>query len=138
MLIKMGTKKAKRGNNHGIIVRNYEHFNKSFRNWHTPEGRYISSKTDYERALKEEGMITEKQANRQGLNTGPKRTDYKVTDDTLALIESVKQTQDKNGTVHPGDRAIDALRTKQTQAKMVAQDRAKLPSHYHDKGGWAE
>ena len=33
--------------NDNIIVKSYEHFNRSFSNWDTPRGKYISSKRQY-------------------------------------------------------------------------------------------
>ena len=97
-------------NNHNIHVKNYEHFNKAFKNWDTPQGKYIGNKSDYEKALKEEGMVSTKEADRLGLNKAPKRKEYKISRDALDLIESVKATVGKDGKVHPGDRAIEKLR----------------------------
>ena len=41
-----------------IIVKKYEHFNRSLPNWNTPKGVYIKSKDDYDRKLKEAGMVS--------------------------------------------------------------------------------
>ena len=130
MLIKMGKTRQKRTNNHNVIVRNYEHYNKAFKKWDCPHGRYIGTKKDYERAMHEENMISEKEARDAGY-TDSKRKDYTVTEDTLALIESVKQTRDSKGHIHPGDKAINRLR----QKKANDYNRAALPAHYQTKGG---
>jgi len=131
VLIKMSNKKAKRGNNHNIIVRNYEHYNKAFKQWDSHQGKYISSKAHYQQELDRQGMITEKEADRLGLNTGPKRKDYKITQDTVELINSVAQTADKHGNVKPSDRAIDRLNKNKPKYNHDA-----LPKHYQDKGGF--
>jgi len=115
-----------------IIIKNYEHYNRAFKNWNTPRGRYISSKSDYEKALKEEGMISEKEADSQGFHREAQRKDYKVSSETLGIIEAVKGTADKKGRIRPGDRAIEAL------GKKFNYNRNLLPKHYQDidKGGF--
>ena len=134
-LIKISDKTARRTYNHNIIIRNYEHWNRAFKKWdHPTKGRYIRSKADYERALREENMVSEKEAERLGI---PQRKEYRVKEDTLALIESVKQTKDKHGNIKPSDRAIEKFIEK-TQGKTVSQDNARwLPKHYQPKGGFA-
>ena len=47
-----------------IIVKNYEHFNRSLPNWDTPKGKYIKTKDQYDRAMKEAGMISYEEMNR--------------------------------------------------------------------------
>jgi len=134
MLIKISNRNSRHRNNHGIIVKQYEHYNSAFRNWDSPtHGKYISSKAHYEKALAEEGMITQKEADRQGLNTGPKRKEYTITPDTQALIESVKQSADKKGRVKVSDRAIEALNRKKREAKF---NNRNCPSHYQTTGGF--
>ena len=135
MLIKVSNRQTKRHtDNHGIIVRNYEHYNTAFKDWKgSAKGRYISSKADYEQALAEEGMITSKQADAEGLNKAPKRKEYTITPDTQALIESVKQTKDRKGNVKPSDRAIERLNRKKAEAKFNSQH---CPGHYSTQGGF--
>ena len=115
-----------------IIIKNYEHYNKAFRNWDCSKGRYIGSRADYERAMREEGMITEREAERQGMSDEGKRKEYKVSADTLALIESVKQTADKRGRIKPGERAVEALKSKFNYNASVC------PEHYKPEGGFSE
>ena len=132
MLIKMGKERPRsRATSPTVIVKNYEHYNKAFRNWDSPHGRYISSKADYHRALAEEGMITEKEADRMGLNTEAKRQAYDLTYDTQQLIESVKQTKDSKGNIRPSDRAIEALAEK--KKAVFNYNQSLCPEHYRDK-----
>jgi len=134
MLIKIGKSRSRSRQQSNIIVRNYEHYNKSFKNWNTPYGRYIGSKSDYENALIEEGMVTEKEADKLGLNKLPEHKDYAVTNDTLALINSVAQTKDKQGRVKPSDRAIDRLIEKKQQ--NLNYNKSMCPEHYKPEGGF--
>ena len=117
-----------------IRVKNYEHYNKAFKNWNSPHGRYIGSKADYEKALHEEGMVTQDDANKMGLNEGATRKDYGLTKDTQELIESVKQTADSKGRIYPGTKAIEALGEKK---KAVFNYNQKLrPKDNPTEGGF--
>ena len=42
--------------NENIIVKNWENINRSFSNWDTPTGKYISSKRQYESELAKGGF----------------------------------------------------------------------------------
>ena len=94
------------------IRKTYEHFNKAFKNWDTPTGRYISSKAHYEKVMAEEGMVSDKEADKRGLHKDAKRKEYKVSRETTQLIEAVKQTKGRDGKIHPTKRQIDALKNK--------------------------
>lgn len=138
MLIKIGKSKGGRSSKDGIIVKRYEHFNKAFGKWHDGRGRYISSRADYEKAMHEEGMITEEQARREGFTDTPKRKDYKVKKDTWELLNSLDSTKDSKGNIKLGDVAIKAINDKIHNAKMAQQNNRALPKHYQDKGGFSE
>lgn len=120
--------------NRGVSVKNYEHFNKGFAKWHDGRGRYIQTRADYEKALHEEGMVTADEADRTGLNSGPKHKDYVIENDTKDLINSV--TPDKHGRIKPSDRAIEKLLGK-VDVKQQEYNRQWLPETYSDKGGWS-
>jgi hypothetical protein len=130
MLIKIGKSRPRSRSANGIIVKNYEHYNRAFSGWDSPQGKYISSKADYQRKLDEQGMVTCEEAERQGLNTGAKRQAYVITPETQQLIESVKQTVDSRGNIHPGDRAIEAITAKQPKYNSEA-----LPESLPTEGG---
>lgn len=76
-----------------IIVKRYEHVNTAFKNWNTPKGRYISSKSEYEKAMREEGMISsEEAAHRAKSNI----KDYKLSKEAENIIRTAK-LKSKNG-----------------------------------------
>ena len=118
-----------------INVKKWEHYNKAFKNWDCPYGKYIGSKAAYEKAMHDEGMISEDQAAKMGYQDAPARKDYKVKKDTLALLESVKATKDSKGVVHPSERAKLRLLQKRKEAKY---NNSVCPSHYQTKGGFSE
>jgi hypothetical protein len=41
-----------------IIVKNYEHFNRSLPNWDTPKGKWIGSRAQYEKELAKNGFVS--------------------------------------------------------------------------------
>ena len=91
-----------------IIIKNYEHFNRSFPNWDTPKGKYIRNKDEYDREMKthnmrpyEESLDKAKYSNLKPL---------KISDKALEIIRAAKATKDKKGNVKLGDRTIDAMR----------------------------
>jgi len=130
MLIKMGKERPRSRPANGIIVKQYEHHNRAFAGWDSPQGKYISSKADYQRELDRQGMITCEDAEKQGLNSGAKRHEYEITKETQQLIENVRLTAYSKGNIKPGDKAIDALTSKQPKYNPQA-----LPSSLPTEGG---
>jgi len=130
MLIKIGKSRPRSRQANGIIVKNYEHHNRAFSGWDSPQGKYISSKSEYQKELDRQGMVTVEQAEREGLNSGAKRKEYKITPETQQLIESVKQTADSKGRIKPGDRAIQKLYEKRPSYNAEA-----LPKSLPTEGG---
>jgi len=122
MLIKMGNSKSRRGNNHGIIVKNYEHYNRSFANWDTPYGKYISSRADYEREMAKQGMVKANEEIKEA------STPYVFSKDGQALLEAGKNAADSKGNID-----ISKL-SDMAKAKVAtkAYDRSALPQHYQD------
>lgn len=112
VLIRMGKSRPRSRPANGVIVKQYEHYNQALGNWDCAKGKYISSKADYQRELDRQGMISEEEAERRGMNCGPKRMEYVLERDTKELIENVRQTVDSKGRIKPGDRAIEALNAK--------------------------
>jgi TM2 domain-containing membrane protein YozV len=130
MLIKIGKSRPRSRPANGIIVKNYEHYNRAFGGWDCPSGKYISSKAEYEKELNKQGLITTEAAEKQGLNSGAKRHEYEITKETQQLIENVRQTADSKGNIKPGDKAIDALTSKKPKYNPQA-----LPSSLPTEGG---
>ena len=134
VLIKMGKSRPRSRPANGIIVKNYEHHNRAFSGWDSPQGKYISSKAEYQRELDRQGMITCEEAEKQGLNKGAKRQDYAITKDTQQLIENVRLTADANGNIKPGEKAIEALNAKVNKKY----NESAAPKDVTTEGGFAE
>jgi len=132
----MGKERPRSRPANGVIVKNYEHYNRSFSKWNDSRGRYIGSRSDYEKALNEEGMVTQEEAEKTGLNTGAKHADYSISSDTLQLIESVRNTADSNGNIKPSDKAVEAL-NKKINRKQQEYNKRWLPDAY-DTGGFTK
>lgn len=116
-----------------IIVRKYEHYNTSFKNWNTPKGRYISSKSDYEKAMREEGMISSEQAAQNYKNP---IKDYKLSKKAEDIIRTAK-LKSKNGKLKL-DMSDGLLNTMIDNGiiKKKGYGMAHLPSAYQKKGGF--
>jgi hypothetical protein len=113
-----------------IIVKNYEHFNRSFGNWDTPKGKYIKSKAHYLDELAKSGM---KQYDEFGQVEEPKRKEYELSKKGREIIQAAKNSKDKNGKVKLSDKTIDAMKEMGAINKKVP-SYMKLPSHYKNGG----
>ena len=112
-----------------IIVKSYEHFNKSLPNWDTPKGKYIKNKEHYESELRKSGMV---HVDNAGQTSKPKLKDYKLSDKARSIISSASNSKDKHGNVRLSDRTIDAL-------KEIGALGKKIPSYMNipeGKGGF--
>jgi len=114
----------------GIIVKRYEHYNRSFKKWDSPKGRYISSRAEYEKAMKEEGLIPLEQAKVIAEKVQQEGREYpnKLSPKAMSLLRSVHK--DKKGRIKLSDRQVDAL--KEVGAKVEMPD--WLPKHYKEGG----
>ena len=115
-----------------IIVKSYEHVNRALPNWDTPNGRYIKNKDEYDRAVKESGMISFEESRRR--NENKKLKDYNLSSKGIEIIKAAKNSKDKNGNVRLTDRTIDAM-------KDIGAIGKKIPSYMNvpkgvDKGGF--
>ena len=114
-----------------IIVKSYAHVNKALGNWDTPEGKIVRSKDHYDRLMKEQGMVSYEEMQQRAQSK--KLKDYKVSDDTRAIIQAAKASKDKNGKVHLGDKTIKALIDKGAIGNKV-QSYMNLPSSVQEGG----
>lgn len=118
-----------------IIVRNYSHINSSMPGWDCPKGKIVKSKAHYENLCKEYGMVSYEQAQELAENgRQAKIKNYKVSKESLDIIQSAKQSKDSRGNVKLSDRAIDALIQKKAIGKKIP-EYMKLPAAYN-KGGF--
>jgi hypothetical protein len=118
-----------------IIVKNYEHHNRSLPNWDTPKGRYINSRRQYLNEVAKAGLVSYEKSEeiRQRNEDIQKRNRKKYPKETYAFLNSVKRRTDKSGKVKLSDRQIDYM----VKAGAIKdRDKLRLPLHYQDKGGF--
>lgn len=94
-----------------IVIRKYEHFNKSLPNWDSPKGKYISSKKQYNDELKKNNMIPFEEAQRMIKDKEKKWTPSK---DCIDMIKTVYETKNKKNEIVLGrfPKIVDALKKK--------------------------
>ena len=121
----------------GIVVKNWEHFNKSLPNWHSKDGRYIGSRRQYENEVRQAGLIPFEQAEEMRIrNEETAKKNRKYSRDTIEFLGTVSNKADKKGKVNLSDRQVDYMISKGAiKDRDVFAD--KLPKHYQDKGGWS-
>ena len=119
-----------------IVVKKYDHINRSFSGWDTPYGKIVKSKEHYERLKAEQGMVSYEEANEIAEKARKEKIKpYKLTKESQDIINSARMAADRKGRVKLGDRAIDALIQKKAIGKVIP-GYMKLPSAYSNKGGF--
>lgn len=114
-----------------IIVKSYEHFNKSLPNWHSPQGRYISSKRQYVEECKRAGLVPFEQAEATRKDT-PK---LKPSKECIEIVNYAKSITGKKGKVKLPDRAINKMISMGAiKNRDIFAD--KLPKVYQERGGF--
>ena len=94
----------------------------------------INSKAQYDRVCKERGMVPLEQAQEMAeKGRRDKIKEYKISDESLAIIEAAKQSKDSKGNIKLGDRAIDKLIEKKAIGKKIP-SYMELPQHYSTGG----
>lgn len=116
-----------------IIIKNYEHINRSFANWDTPKGKYIRTKDDYDRAMKEEGMVSYEEAQRRSENKNLK--EYILSKKARSIIETAKNSKDRRGNVKLSDKMIEAMQEIGAINKKIP-EYMKLPGGSMGNGGF--
>ena len=89
-----------------IIIKNWEHFNRSLPNWDSPKGKYIRSKAQYQNELAKSGM---KQMESFGQVGTPKKKDYILSPKAREIINTASNSKDRKGKVRLSDRTIKAM-----------------------------
>lgn len=111
-----------------VIVKNYEHFNRSLPNWDTPKGVYVRSKAHYERLCQEANMVPASQTKTVT------RKEYSLSKEAQSIIASAQIRADGKGRVQLSDRTIAAMIKKRAIGKKIP-SYMQLPSVY-TKGGF--
>lgn len=111
-----------------VIVKNWEHFNRSFKNWDTPYGVHVKSKDHYDRLMKEQGMVSiDKVKSSEGLK------DYKLSAKAKGIIEACKASTDSKGKIKSlGDNTIKAMKEIGAIGKKEVPSYMQLPKHYEN------
>lgn len=113
-----------------IVKQSYAHYNRSL-------GMQIKDKDHYDRVCKEGNWVSYEQAQEiADKSRKDKVKEYKISDESLAIINAARQRADKKGNLKLADSAIDALIKKKAIGKVVP-DYMKLPSVYSNKGGFS-
>jgi len=81
-----------------IIVKQYEHFNRSLPNWDSPKGKYISSRAHYEKELAKNGYETYDGKGK----TEPKK--WVPSENIKKDLYHLKQMARRDGTIDPTNR----------------------------------
>lgn len=115
-----------------IIIKKYEHFNRSLPNWDTPKGKYISSERQYREELAKAGM---KEVNSFGQVNSPSRKDYKLSKKANEIIETARNSKNSRGEVQLSGRTIEAMKEIGAINKEIP-SYMRLPEHYQKKGGF--
>lgn len=118
-----------------IIVKNYEHYNKSFGNWDTPHGVHVKNKDHYDRLMKEGNYVTHEEGQEQNKGMGEKP--YTLSKKGWEIIKAAKNSKDKKGNVKLSDRTIDAMKSIGVGMQKVP-SYMQLPSAYSGKGGFSK
>ena len=120
-----------------IIIKRYQHFNRALPNWHNSQGRYISSKRQYEKEVREAGLISYEKAEeiRKHNEDKAKKNRKRYSKETLEFLGEIREGTDKKGKVKLSGRQIDYMIAKGAiKNRDIFAD--KLPKHYQPKGGF--
>lgn len=115
----------------GIIIKKYEHLNKSFPKWDTPQGVHVKNKDHYDRLMKENNMVPY-----EDQKVVDKRKDYSLSPKARAIIQACKSAADSKGKIKSlGDNTIKAMQEIGAigKAKEIP-SYMQLPQHYQQGG----
>ncbi len=115
-----------------IIVKSYEHFNRSLPDWDSPHGKYIGSRVQYEKELARSGLVSFEQAEQSKAN--PHKDYNGISKEAMEVCIAAKQQADKKGNLRIGSR----LKQGMEKVGVSFDFYNKLPAHYSEipKGGF--
>jgi hypothetical protein len=108
-----------------IIIRNYEHFNRSLGNWDSPKGKYIRSKSHYEKELAKQGYVSFEQAEK--IKSNPHKEYNGISAKAMEVCKAARDSADRKGNLRIGTRLQKGM-----ESVGVSFDMSKLPKHYQD------
>lgn len=109
-----------------IIIKNYEHVNRSFGNWDRPDGKYVKNKDHYDRLMKEGNYIPYEQALDNQKNY--KMKEYVPSKKAIDIVRAAKSMKRDDGKVHFSGNLIKAM--KEIGAYKEIPSYMKLPRAY--------
>ncbi len=94
-----------------VIVKKYEHFNRSFKSWDSSEGKYIRSKKHYQDTMRQQGMIPQGEADRmvEAKQSQARDRKLKPSQATIDILAHAQQIAGRGGKLKLGDRAIKKM-----------------------------
>ena len=119
-----------------IVRKSYDHINRAFSRWDTPVGRRIRNKDEYDRAMKEEGMISYEEAQERATKNKEGRA-YNLSDEAKEIIRETKGMASKDGRIKLTDKPklIEKM-ISHGSIKNPADYSRYLPEHYKNSGGF--
>ena len=110
----------------GIIVRNYEHYNRAL-------GKYITSKKHYEEEMAKGGFIPFEKAEQMAeIARGKNKKEYKsLSEKNMKFIHRVKDMADRKGNIEISDRYVQGLKEHGVRVDVCYD---KLPKAYREGG----
>jgi hypothetical protein len=90
--------------NDNILIKNYEHINRSFPNWDTPQGKYIKSRKHYEEELSKGGFKPYDGSGRA------EQKKWQPSDNLQRNINQLKSRADKKGNLKVDDGMVRQLK----------------------------
>ncbi len=116
-----------------IIVKHYNHLNKAFPVWDTPQGKLVKSKDHYDRLMKENNMISYEESIERSKYNGQKP--LVVSQKALDLVNEAKNRKDSKGRVRLDGKFGEELVKMGAIGKKIP-NYMKLPQKYQEMGGF--
>jgi hypothetical protein len=89
----------------GIVVKNYQHVNRSLPNWDTPNGKYISSKKQYDEEMAKGGFQPYDGRGRS------ERKKWTPSPELRKVLNEVKLTADRKGNIQPTEKLVNKMKS---------------------------
>lgn len=90
--------------NDNIIIKNYEHINRSFGNWDTPRGKRISSKKQYMEEMAKGNFVSYDGSGK------PEQKKWQPSEKVQKALYQLKDRADKNGKLYVDDGLVRQMK----------------------------
>jgi hypothetical protein len=111
-----------------IVKQSYSHYNRSL-------GMQIKNKDHYDRVCKEGNWVSYEQAQEIASKARQEKIKpYKISEESMSIIQHANNSKKKDGTIKLSDRAIDKLIERKAIGRHIP-SYMELPTHYN-KGGF--